>query len=215
MAIDYYIKNERRDFSLNELMEKDLPDNPRDLFMHWFQEVLDKQLMDANAMVLSTVSEQGFPSSRVVLMRDFTLQGITFYTHYNSEKGKHLSQNPRVALNFYWPTLDKQVRIEGRVSQISTADSDQYFQSRPRESQIGAWASSQSRKIDHREALEKTFQEAETKYLGQEVPRPETWGGYLVHCHRFEFWLGRPKRLHDRIVYTQEGESWIVSRLAP
>lgn len=215
MGIDYYLHSNRRDFSKEGLMEEHLPQDPKILFAHWFQEALDASILDANAMTLSTVSEANKPSSRVVLMREFSDRGLIFYSNYKSEKAQELEKNPWASVNFFWASLDRQVRIEGKVTRLDQASSERYFQSRPRESQLGAWASSQSNILKNRADLEKAFHNYEQKFEGQTIPKPDYWGGYIIDPLRFEFWLGRPNRLHDRIVYDLINQAWNIYRLAP
>lgn len=208
------IESVRKDYSKHILVENDCPSNPIDLLNGWLQKALE-QSIDANAMVLSTVNENGAPSSRVVLVRRIEDRGLSFFTNYNSHKGREMDNNQQVALNFFWPWLERQVRVEGIVSKLSAQESDEYFASRPKESQIGAWASSQSEAINGRDELEKSLADYTEKFKNSDVPRPEHWGGYLVRPKRIEFWQGRPSRLHDRILYEFEGGAWHLKRLNP
>lgn len=215
MAIDYYIKNERRDFSIEGLNEGNLPQTPHELFAHWFKEALDQKIVDANAMVLSTVSKDQKPKARVVLMREFTNEGIIFYSNYQSQKAKDIEYNKYVSINFFWAAIDKQVRVEGWAEPISQDHSIDYFNSRPKTSQIGAWVSEQSQIIKDRLVLEDAFTRLSKIYENKTVPKPPHWGGYIIHPERFEFWLGRPSRLHDRVVYELSNSTWKTHRLAP
>ncbi len=217
MSIDYYIKNERRDFSIQALDEKNLPDTPEHIFAEWFREAMEKKITDANAMVLSTVGKNMQPTSRVVLMRNFTEHGIMFYTNYLSNKAKQMEENPNVCLNFFWPQIDKQVRIEGVVEKISEQESMEYFNTRPTESKLGAWASEQSVFIESRLALEYKLTEVEKRFKDMPIPKPKHWGGYVVKIKLFEFWLGRPARLHDRIIFEKNSQTntWKKYRLQP
>lgn len=211
-----YINGIRRDFSSKPLNNSDISDDPFRQYEIWFTEAVDAQVLDPYAMVLSTVSEIGFPSSRVVYMRDISTDGLVFYTNFNSQKGKEILNNNYVSLLFFWGELERQIRVMGQAEKVTDAVSDAYFASRPRESQLGAWASAQSHEIPSREELEERLAYYDEKFSGLNVPRPENWGGYLVRPSRFEFWQGRPSRLHDRLVYVKDGEAgWNISRLAP
>ncbi|CAN5791791.1 pyridoxamine 5'-phosphate oxidase [soil metagenome] len=171
--------------------------------------------VDTTPVALATADAQGRPSVRMVLLRGVDERGFSFFTNYNSRKGHELAANPHAALCFHWVALDQQVRIEGRVEQLSTAESDAYFNSRPRGSQIGAWASEQSQPLPAREMLEERYRDFERKFEGTAVERPSFWGGFRLIPRRIEFWYGRPDRLHDRMVYSREGESWRIERLFP
>jgi pyridoxamine 5'-phosphate oxidase len=179
----------------------------------WLSEV--EELHDFNAMVVSSVDASGQPHSRVVLLRGVNEDGLKFYTNYSSNKGQELEQNNKVALNFFWPTVERQVRVEGELHKLTDAESDAYFNSRPRESQIGAWVSPQSSTIESRDVLNERFREFTDKFEGHPVPRPAHWGGYIIRPTFFEFWQGRPSRLHDRLTYQMIDGSWKISRLAP
>lgn len=171
--------------------------------------------VDTVPVALATVSADGRPSLRIVLMRSVDRRGFVFHTNYNSRKGQDLAANDNAALCFHWPTLEEQIRIEGQVEQLAPEESDEYFASRPRGSQIGAWASEQSAELPSREMLEERYRELERQFEGKNVPRPPFWGGYRVVPDRVEFWYGRPDRLHDRLVYRREGDGWRITRLYP
>jgi len=182
-----------------------------------FEFAREKSQSDATAMVLSTCDADGQPSSRVVLLKDFSPEGFTFYTNYQSKKSRELSENSRVSLCFYWPEIGQQVRIEGSTEKVPAVTSDEYFTTRPRLSQLGAWASKQSQPLESRQALLDRLKELEDKYKNQQVPRPPHWGGFLVRPHRIEFWINAEFRLHDRFVYTRDSNhaNWTITRLNP
>lgn len=208
------IKDYRTDYGKQELNRKDLPENPIQLFDAWMQEAMDTVEKDANAVTLSTVGADGFPSTRMVLLKEVREEGFVFFTNYNSQKGQEMEENPKVALNFFWPALERQVRVQGVVAKVSEAESDAYFKTRPYKSQVGAWASEQSSVIDSRSEIVKRFALFAAKYLTN-VPRPPHWGGYLVKPHKIEFWQGRSSRLHDRFSFSFVEGKWTVDRLAP
>jgi pyridoxamine 5'-phosphate oxidase len=205
----------RTEYSLNKLDENTIKPSPFTQFEAWFTEALTAKVNEPNAMTLATVSANNRPAARIVLLKGFTTDGFIFYTNYQSTKGKDLADNPYCALNFFWPELERQVRIEGVSDRVSAADSDAYFNSRPEASQLGAWTSPQSSVITSRKILEDRYKAVEQKLAGRIIPRPSQWGGYLVKPFLIEFWQGRPNRLHDRIVYTFVERAWKVSRLAP
>src|SRR5690606_1321588 len=206
----------REDYVKSSLSESDVQKNPIEQFQKWFDEAMSSQVTEPTAMVLSTVAENGCPSSRVVLLKDIKAEGLSFFTNYNSRKGQEIIQNPRVSALFFWPELQRQVRFEAEVEKLPKADSDEYFSIRPRGSQIGAIASPQSAIIPDRETLEKRVAEVEKEMENvTEVPRPEFWGGFLLKPVRVEFWQGRGSRLHDRIVYIKDYADWTINRLAP
>jgi pyridoxamine-phosphate oxidase len=184
------------------------------MFQKWYQGAHEKQVPSPHAMVISTVNSLGQPSSRVVYMKELLEEGLVFYTNYNSKKGKDLLENQHIAVLFFWGETEQQIRIEGAVEKVDPALSDAYFESRPRMSQIGAWASEQSSEIENREALEDRVKFYEEKYP-EVVPRPPHWGGYLIKPHYFEFWQGRLGRLHDRICYQKHGNGYQISRISP
>ncbi|MGB1931867.1 MAG: pyridoxamine 5'-phosphate oxidase [Flavobacteriales bacterium] len=207
------IKDLRTDYQKSELNVKDLTEEPITLFQQWLSQAITYS-NDANAFVLSTVNSNGVPSSRVLLLRDATEKGFSFFTNYSSRKSQEIEVNPNVCMNFFWPEMERQVRINGSISRLSEQESDDYFNSRPYESRIGAWCSPQSQVIESREVLENKIQELKKKYPN-EVPRPENWGGYTIVPNEIEFWQGRASRLHDRFLYNKEGENWTINRLAP
>ncbi len=210
-----YLNEIRRDFAGKPLNEDAVNDNPMEQYALWFEEAVNAQLLDPYAMSLTTVNNAGQPSTRIVYMRGIKDDGFVFYTNYSSTKGKDVAQNNQVALNFFWGELERQIRVEGAVEKMSDEDSDTYFSQRPRESQIGAWASSQSEELKDRTALEEKVAHYTEKFKDIDVPRPAHWGGYLVSPTKIEFWQGRPNRLHDRIVFTKSGDDWKKSRLSP
>ncbi|SDG33520.1 Pyridoxamine 5'-phosphate oxidase [Dyadobacter soli] len=212
--MDHNIANIRYDYRLKGLHEADLDPDPLKQFRLWFDEVLEADIFEANAMLLSTVSE-GRPTGRIVLLKDLDERGFSFFTNYDSKKGQEIGQNPQVALTFFWKELERQVRIEGKIEKTSEEESSEYFAVRPRGSQIGAWASAQSEVIPNREFLEAKTSELEARFEGQPVPRPPHWGGYRVMPDYVEFWQGRPSRLHDRLAYTKVGGEWRIERLSP
>ena len=215
-SIRQLVANFRNEYLTHGLDESRMAGNPIEQFETWFHEAVKAKLPEPNAMHLATVSPQGAPSGRFMLLKGFDDQGFQFYTHYNSRKGDELAENPQAAITFLWMELFRSVRIEGSIAPLPASQSDEYFQSRPRSSQLGAWASAQSRPLTSRAELDQRFRELEKKFEGQPIPRPATWGGYLLTPVRIEFWQGRASRLHDRIVYTREAEaSWKRERLNP
>jgi pyridoxamine 5'-phosphate oxidase len=206
----------RRNYDKAELIEGNLPKDPLDLFRIWFEEMdSHSDLSEVNAMTVSTIGQDGFPKSRVVLLKEFNDEGFTFYTNYTSEKAQALLNNPKVCISFFWPALERQVIIKGIAEKSSPEKSEAYFRSRPRGSQLGAWASNQSSEIASREVLEKSLQELEVKFGNEEIPKPDFWGGFIIKPENYEFWQGRPNRLHDRIYYGQINGEWQFNRLAP
>ncbi|MBI5917274.1 MAG: pyridoxamine 5'-phosphate oxidase [Bacteroidetes bacterium] len=207
----------REDYKSNGLTINDLDANVFAQFHNWFQDALKAGAGEPNAMTLATSTPDGRPSARVVLLKDYGPDGFTFFTNYESRKGRELEANPNVALVFLWLDLQRQVRIEGQVEKLPRAASESYFQSRPRGSQIGAWASPQSSLLENREVLEAKVEAAEKKFQGVDrLPLPEFWGGYLVKPTLIEFWQGQSSRLHDRFQYTKQADGgWLIERLAP
>ena len=210
-----HIARLREEYTRAGLEESDTDPNPIEQFRTWFDEALATNLHEPNAMIVATATPDGRPSARVVLLKGFDERGFVFYTNYEGRKGQELEANPYAALLFYWGELERQVRLEGRVGRIPEEESDAYFAGRPRGSQLGAWASEQSRPIKDRGALEKRLRELEAEYEGREVPRPPFWGGYRVEPESWEFWQHDEHRLHDRELYTRTGDGWRVERLAP
>ena len=213
---DPHLADLRKTYAQRTLSEADVLPNAVQQFRVWLDEALAAQLDEPTALTLSTVAANGQPSSRVVLLKGLPGDAFLFYTNYESRKGQELAARPLAALNFFWPGLERQVRVEGRVEKAPEGVSTEYFQSRPRSSQLGAWASPQSQVIGSREELE-AREKALAKQFGDQtpLPRPPHWGGYLLRPQLVEFWQGRPSRLHDRIVYVREGSDWRRSRLAP
>jgi pyridoxamine 5'-phosphate oxidase len=206
----------RKEYTRSGLKESDVASDPIEQFRSWFDEVLAADLHEPNAMTLATATPEGRPSARVVLLKGFDERGFVFYTSYVGRKSEELETNPNCALVFYWGELERQVRVEGRASRVSEEESDEYFGSRPRGSQLGAWASEQSRPVEGRGALEERLRGLEAEYEGREVPRPPFWGGYQVEPEVIEFWQGRENRLHDRLVYRRsDNGEWGRERLQP
>jgi len=205
----------RKEYSLKQLDERDVSENPFVQFSLWFNDALKAEVSEPNAMVLATTTTDGKPSARVVLLKSFDEGGFSFFTSYKSRKAKQLEHSPFAALVFFWPELERQIRIEGIVEKVSERESDDYFKTRPEGSRIGAWASPQSRIIPSRAFLEALKVNSENQFLGKPVVRPESWGGYRLTPNLIEFWQGRPNRLHDRIQYSLIEVHWIVERLAP
>lgn len=210
-----HIRRLREDFSRGSLDEKDADPDPSLLFRKWMQDAVEARIIELQAMNLSTVSPDGRPSARIVYLREFGDHAFTFYTNYNSRKAKDLTANPHAALTFYWPHLERQVRIEGTVAKSEGETSDNYFNNRPFESRLGAWASGQSEKLSSRIELEKKIEQLRKEFTPETIRRPPHWGGLTLQAGYYEFWQGRPSRLHDRLAYTFVNKNWRMERLAP
>ena len=212
---DVEIAAMRQDYRIGELLESSSSSEPWELFSSWFEIARNTKILEPNAMILSTVTQDGQPTSRVVLLKDFDQSGLVFFTNYLSQKGEQLAYNPRASILFWWEPLERQIRVEGEVVKIDEEESDTYFKSRPYGSRLGAWVSEQSQKIVDRTVLEKRQIEFEKKFAEGNVPRPDHWGGYRLTPNKFEFWQGRSNRLHDRLLYQMQQEAWTRARLAP
>ena len=211
------LSNLRLVYSLGELLEKDLRENPMEQFQQWFLQAQQSDtVQEPNAMSVATIGLDGFPKTRVVLLKRFTDEGFIFYTNYNSEKGKAILANPNICLSFFWPVLERQIIIKGTAEKLPTNLSDGYFQSRPRGSQLGSIVSQQSEVVPSREYLQEQLSSLEKEMEGKSLKRPAHWGGFLVRPISLEFWQGRPNRLHDRIRYTLQADyDWKIERLSP
>lgn len=200
---------------MKSLLESDAATDPFAQFGHWWLEAVESKIDEVNAMTLATSSADGFPSARIVLLKGYDRNGFVFFTNYNSQKGQDIAANPKACLLFFWKELERQVRIDGSIEKISAAESEEYFQSRPVGSRIGAWCSPQSTVIPDRSLLDKNVDFYSNKFNAQIVPRPDHWGGYIVKPTAIEFWQGRSSRLHDRLRYSKIAEAWKIERLAP
>lgn len=205
----------RHEYKFAELSKKSIDKNPFTQFSIWLNAAINSKVNEATAMALATLGTDGFPQSRIVLLKNYNEAGFTFFTNYASEKGKSIQKNPKVGLHFFWPELERQIRITGYAEQTSEKISDAYFYSRPVTSQIAARVSKQSEEIPNREYLETRFFDVQNKLQGKATKRPKNWGGYIVKPVKFEFWQGRESRLHDRIIYQKQNENWVIKRLAP
>jgi pyridoxamine 5'-phosphate oxidase len=205
----------RKDYILHALSETDVVSNPMNQFTKWWAEAIDSKIEEVNAMTLATATRDGKPSARIVLLKGIDKGGFEFYTNYESQKGQEMAENENVALVIFWKELERQIRIEGTVAKLSATDSDNYFLSRPMESQLGAWSSPQSSVIANRNILEENLQQTIKKFEQIDMVRPPFWGGYIVSPNLIEFWQGRASRLHDRIEYKLENNKWVINRLAP
>jgi pyridoxamine 5'-phosphate oxidase len=205
----------RREYAAARLDEADVSPDPLAQFARWFEEALQAKVMEPNAMTLATATEGGAPSGRIVLLKGFDQRGFVFFTDYRSQKGVELTRNPAAALVFYWPELERQVRVTGHASPVDRKESEDYFRTRPRASRISAWVSHQSQVIGSRQELEARVPELDARHPGDNVPLPPYWGGFRVIPATIEFWQGRTSRLHDRIRYVRQGEGWRVARLSP
>lgn len=211
------LSNYRKSYEKQELLEENCPKNPIELFRNWFLTADESETVDeANAMTISSLGLDGYPKSRVVLLKKYTWEGFIFYTNYLSEKGKAIEKNNNVCLSFFWAGLEQQIIIKGKAKKLADNLSDGYFESRPKGSKLGAWASNQSNVVASRNKLDEDLKNVEKQFKNQEIPRPKHWGGYLVEPISIEFWQGRPNRMHDRIRYTLTNDfSWKLERLAP
>lgn len=212
-------QQERREYVYTELLRNDLLSDPFKQFTQWMDQALANQIIDPTAMSVSTVGSDGQPHSRVVLLKETDAQGFVFYSHYDSNKGQQIAQNTKAALLFFWPQMDRQIRIEGNLEKVSEQQSDDYFHSRPRDSQLAAASSQQSSVVTGRKMLEQNYAIEVERYDHIEVKKPDHWGGYRLIPNRFEFWQGRPNRMHDRFIYEKQAnktnQAWLINRLAP
>ena len=209
------IQDLRRDYKLKSLDQKDVYENPFEQFSIWFEEALNSNLPEPNAMILATASKEGKPSVRALLIKGFDENGFIFYSNYKSRKGKELEENNYASVLFFWPELERQIRLEGKVGKISKEESEKYFKTRPFKSKVGAWASNQSTVIENRFVIIKKFFKFLIKFHSVDIPLPPYWGGYILKPDNFEFWQGRANRLHDRVRYRIEDSKWIIERLSP
>lgn len=214
--MNHAIADIRKDYKLRSLNESDVAVNPFDQFTRWWDDAVSSEIDEINAMTLATATTEGLPSARIVLLKGYDHDGFIFFTNYQSQKGQELEINPHAALVFFWKELERQVRIEGIIEKVTEKESDEYYNSRPVGSRIGAWASPQSEVITNREEIENNFASLEKKFGNENIPRPGHWGGYKLRPTMLEFWQGRSSRLHDRIRYAlQKDHNWLIERLAP
>lgn len=209
------LRDIRTNYQKFELTEQSVNRDPFQQLKLWLNDAVANQAPDPTAMILSTVDQDGYPESRVVLLKELTPEGLVFFTNFNSKKGKQISENQHVAVVFFWADTERQVRIKGIAEQITDADSETYFLSRPLESQLGAWSSPQSQVIESRRVLDENYAHYKQFFLNNELKKPPHWGGFLIRPEYFEFWQGRSNRLHDRIEFCREGQNWKIHRLAP
>lgn len=214
-GISQEIASLRENYTKSGIRDEDLPDRPVRMFARWLEEAIESEANEPNAMSLATVAMDGKPNVRVVLLKGIEEETIQFFTNYTSRKGEELLKTPSAAVAFWWPELERQVRIRGSVEKLSSEENSNYFQSRPRESKIGAWVSRQSSPVKDRETLKNRADKISKQFESEEVPTPDFWGGYSIDIEEIEFWQGRPGRLHDRIVYQKKGDSWNRNRLQP
>jgi pyridoxamine 5'-phosphate oxidase len=205
----------RKEYMRESLSEGDVELDPFLQFTRWWKEAVGSDITEVNAMTLATCNKEGMPSARTVLLKDYDKSGFVFFSNYESRKAKDIDENPQASLLFFWKELERQVRIEGRIEKVDATESDSYFHSRPEGSRIGAWASPQSRVVRSRDVIEENVRRYQAAFEQAPIPRPPHWGGYRVIPVHIEFWQGRPSRLHDRILYSIEADSWKISRLAP
>ena len=209
------ISSLRKEYKLRELSEKNVDENPFEQFDIWFKEMLNSNIPEPTAMILATATKEGKPSARTLLLKAYNKDGFIFYTNYESRKGKEIEENNSGALLFFWPELERQIRIEGTIKKLSQSTSNDYFKTRPYKSRIGAWASKQSSVIPDRAEIIKKFFKYLLKFHSRNIPLPDFWGGYILIPDLFEFWQGRASRLHDRVSYRKETGKWIIERLSP
>ncbi|MES2565257.1 MAG: pyridoxamine 5'-phosphate oxidase [Bacteroidota bacterium] len=214
--VNQHISQLREDFMKGELSENTLHKTPDLQFEHWMKDAIDAKVNEVPACNLATVGANHKPSARIIYLREFANNEFYFYTNYNSRKGKEICENPNVCITFFWPELERQIRIEGVIaSKADTEKSDAYFNARPLESKLGAWSSPQSSALKNRNELNDLIESNRTKFSGKQIPRPDFWGGYIIKANYYEFWQGRKNRLHDRITFTLENNQWKIERLAP
>ena len=209
------LRDIRTNYGKFELSEEGINKNPFKQLQSWLDEAISGEEIEPTAMVLSTIDGNGIPDSRVVLLKELNTNGLVFFTNYNSKKGRQISDNPHVAVNIFWPELERQVRIKGKVETISEKESETYYKSRPIDSQLGAWASPQSQVIESREVLDQNYRLYQEYFKDREIEKPPHWGGFLIRPQYFEFWQGRSNRLHDRFEFSLSDNQWIIHRLAP
>jgi len=209
------LRDIRTNYQKYELSESSIRKDPLSQFSVWLEDAVNEKVQELTAMVLSTIDSEGNPESRVVLLKELKSEGLIFFTNYNSKKGHQISENKHVSVVFFWPELERQVRIKGIAERISEKESEDYFLSRPIDSQLGAWASPQSQIIESRQILDNNYSRYQRFFLNNELKKPPHWGGFLIRPEYFEFWQGRSNRLHDRIEYYKQEDSWEIHRLAP